>query len=188
MALTFKDVMPDSRAPVVYGAALLHALAREEAAGREPKRLTEPGMATWTRFKGRLGPADFLRLLAEDASVLHPVPFGGKHPAPELDLARVTRAQAGSWLNQLSTLDLGATGADYVAAQAKLLGIKTNQARADLYQDKEHQRILENPGTGGQLKHQICRGRYFGKRRQSRITNQNSAGTPDQVWLVSCSQ
>ena len=155
MSLAFSKVTAQSRPPEVYGAALLHALAREEAAGRKPQRLTEPGMATWSRFKGRLGPADFLRLLCEDAAVLHPVPFGGRGLTPELDLERVTDAQAGAWLAELPSLELQASGADYIAAQARLLGVTTKGAKAELHQVKSHQRVLELPGTGGQLAHHL---------------------------------
>jgi len=34
-----------------WAAALLRALARDEVAGRRPVRLTEPQLATWTRFR-----------------------------------------------------------------------------------------------------------------------------------------
>src|SRR5687767_2262450 len=58
-----------------FALALLHAIARDEAAGRRPARLTEPGQATWNRFRGRLGSAGLLQLLAEDGAVVHPIPF-----------------------------------------------------------------------------------------------------------------
>ena len=54
-----------------YAAALVEAIAREEIAGRRSARLTEPGQATWQRFRGRLGNGDLLRLLAEDGAVVH---------------------------------------------------------------------------------------------------------------------
>jgi hypothetical protein len=44
------------KAPGTYAAALLAALARDEAAGRRSARLTEPGQATWQPpGKGRGG-------------------------------------------------------------------------------------------------------------------------------------
>lgn len=38
----------------LWGASRLHALARDEAAGRRRPRLTEPKLDTWARFRGRL--------------------------------------------------------------------------------------------------------------------------------------
>ncbi len=88
------DVLPlplnglpnDLRPTAAYGAAILHALSREEAAGGRPRRLTEPGLATWTRFEHLRDPL----LLSQDAAVSHPVPFAG-----QLSSAEDLRVQAG---------------------------------------------------------------------------------------------
>jgi hypothetical protein len=74
-SLDLAGLTDDERATGVWAAALLHALAREEAAGRRPQRLTEPKLDTWTRFRGRLTSADFVALLFEDAAVIYGVPF-----------------------------------------------------------------------------------------------------------------
>jgi hypothetical protein len=63
--------LPDNRRSTgVWAASLLHALARDEAAGRRRPRLTEHNLDTWARFRGRLGSTDLLSLLFEDAAVL----------------------------------------------------------------------------------------------------------------------
>lgn len=62
--------LTDGQRPAgVWAASLLHALARDEAAGRRRPRLTEPKRDTWTRFRGRLSSVDFIELLFEDAAV-----------------------------------------------------------------------------------------------------------------------
>jgi hypothetical protein len=49
-----------------WAAALLHALARDEVAGRRPQRLTEPRLDTWRRFHGRLDTTDLPRRLYDE--------------------------------------------------------------------------------------------------------------------------
>jgi hypothetical protein len=65
----------EQRFTAVWTASLLHAIARDEAAGRRTKRLTEPKLDTWSRFRGRLTSVDLVSLLFEDAAVIHRVPF-----------------------------------------------------------------------------------------------------------------
>jgi hypothetical protein len=86
-----------------WAAALLRALARDEVAGRRPVRLTEPQLATWTRFRGRLTATDLVTLLFEDAAVLHRVPFD---PAVLGDAVRLTQLPpdvAAAWLTALAS-------------------------------------------------------------------------------------
>ena len=45
--------------------------------------------------------------------------------------------------------------AEYIAAQARLLGVPSRLARSDLHVVKPHHRVLELPGTGGQLAHHL---------------------------------
>ncbi len=144
-------------APAVddYARALLHALARDEAAGRRAARLTEPGLATWQRFRGRLGAGDLLRLLAEDAAVGYPIPFDLRGHASELDLAQVDDDLVEAWVRALPALDLTQVGAAYIEEQARRLALPTRLARKELHQVKQHQKVLELPGTGGQLSHHI---------------------------------
>ena len=140
-----------------WAAALLRALARDEVAGRRPVRLTEPQLATWTRFRGRLTATDLVALLFEDAAVLHRVPFD---PAALGDAVRLTQLPpevAATWLTTLDTTDLAAPSADYITEQARLLGLPTRMARSELHVVKSHQKVLELPGTGGQLAHHLVR-------------------------------
>ena len=138
---------------VTFGTALLEAIAREEAAGRRGARLTEPGQATWQRFRGRLGSADLLRLLAEDGAVVHPVPFAANRVGVSLD--DVDDAVVDDFLAKLSSTDLKRPGPAYIEAQAQRLGVPSKLARSDLHQVKRHQKVLELPGTGGQLSHHL---------------------------------
>jgi hypothetical protein len=141
------------KAPGTYAAALLAALARDEAAGRRNPRLTELGQATWQRFRGRLGSGDLLRLLAEDGAVLHPIPFAAAQVGVSLE--DVDDATVDGWLNGLASKNLKGPGAEYIEAQAQLLGVPTKLARSELHQVKPHQKVLELPGTGGQLCHHL---------------------------------
>ena len=138
-----------------YARALLHALARDEAAGRRSPRLTEPGQATWQRFRGRLGSADLLRLLSEDAAVGYPIPFDLRKHAAQLDLSRVDDDLVEAWLRELPSLDLAQPGPAYLEEQSRRLGLPTRLARTELLQVKQHQKVLELPGTGGQLSYHI---------------------------------
>jgi hypothetical protein len=115
--------------------------------------LTEPKQATWQRFRGRLGSADLLRLLAEDAAVVHPLPFSATRVGVPLD--ELGDAVVEQFLAELPSKDLQRPAAAYVEAQAQRLGLPTRLARSDLHQVKRHQKVLELPGTGGQLCHHL---------------------------------
>ncbi len=115
-------------------------------------------MDTWSRFRGRLTNADLLTLLFEDAAVVHPVPFDPRLLGDELFTRRLPEAVADGWLQQLNNVDLGVSSAVYVAEQAKLLGVPTRMARSELHVVKPHQKVLELPGTGGQLAHHLVSG------------------------------
>ena len=154
--------VPDMNSEVqptgVWAAALLQALVREEAAGRQPQRLTEPGLSTWSRFRGRLTSKDLVALLFEDAAVLYPIPFDCAAVGGPVDLDRLPEQVAKSWIETLSgpgQAELEFPGADYIAAQAQLLGLPTRLARSDLHVVKPHQKVLELSGTGGQLAHHL---------------------------------
>lgn len=139
----------------VWAATLLHALARDEAFGRRPPRLTEPKLETWTRFRGRLTSADLLQLLFEDAAVVHPVPFAADAVGGPGSLDRLPLAVVDAWLQAIHSSELRDRGAAYVLEQAQRLGVPTRMARADLHVVKPHQKVLELPGTGGQLAHHL---------------------------------
>jgi len=63
---------PSAAAAATYLAATLYALAREEHAGRRPRRLLEPALATWQRFRGRPGAKALAELLLEMADAGDP--------------------------------------------------------------------------------------------------------------------
>jgi hypothetical protein len=153
--LDLGELLPSQRSDGAWAAGLVHALAREEASGRRTQRLTEAGLATWKRFKGRLSSQDFLSLLFEDAAVLHPVPFDSASLGAELRADQLPQEVVDNWLEALPSLNLAMSPADYIFEQARLLGLPTRMARSDLHVVKPHQRVLELPGTGGQLAHHL---------------------------------
>ena len=143
------------RHAAAWAASLLVALARDEAAGRRTQRLTEPSMATWRRFRGRLSAPDLVEILFEDAAVIHRIPFARDALGSGVRSTRLPESVCESWLEALPGLDLQAPAEQYVAAQARLLGIPSRLARSDLHVVKPHQKVLELPGTGGQLAHHL---------------------------------
>jgi len=154
-SLEISALSPTERPTGAWAATLLHALARDEAAGRRPPRLTEPRLATWSRFRGRLTATDLVALLFEDAAVLHQVPFDPAALGGPLRLDNLPDEVAERWLHAIAALDLKAPGSEYIPEQARLLGLPTKLARSELHMVKPHQRVLELPGTGGQLAHHI---------------------------------
>jgi hypothetical protein len=143
---------PAATAAATYLASALHALAREEHAGRRPRRLLEPNLATWQRFRGRLGPRDLAELLLEDAAVTQPEPFAVAavlgHDRP---LQAVPDALVDGWLRELPALAADASLADDIEAQALRLGLTARPAFSALHTLQPHHRVLELPGTGGRL-------------------------------------
>jgi hypothetical protein len=155
VALDVSALTSDQRPTGIWAAALLHALARDEAAGRRPQRLTELRLATWSRFRGRLTASDLLALLFEDAAVLHAIPFDANALGAPLDISTLPAPTAQTWLDAIPSLDLKRDSAPYVEEQARLLGLPTRMARSELHVVKPHQHVLELPGTGGQLAHHL---------------------------------
>lgn len=153
-SLPLVGVASGSRPAATYAASVLHALAREESLGRRPQRLLEANRATWARFRGRLDSSAFLDLILEDAAVTQPVPFDQKSTlGVDVPQAPVAVSVVDGWLDSLRELDLKVSPDQYITAQAKLLGLPTRMAKASLHKVKPHHRVLELPGTGGQLAH-----------------------------------
>lgn len=152
------ELPAEHRRDGAWAAALVHALARSEAAGRRRPVLTEPKLATWSRFRGRLRSVDLLSLVFEDAAVLHRVPFAAEAMGVALSPAEIPEEVADKWLRAVGGAALDGNGADYILDQAKLLGLPTRMARSDLHVVKPHQKVLELPGTGGQLAHHLVSG------------------------------
>lgn len=153
--LDVTDLTNELRPTGAWAAVLLHALARDEAAGRRPQRMTEARLDTWRRFRGRLQTTDLVALLFEDAAVIHRVPFDADAVGGPLHLDRLPSSVADAWITALQAMDLKAANAEYVAEQAKSLGLPTRLARSELHVVKPHQKVLELPGTGGQLAHHL---------------------------------
>ncbi len=150
------STLTDAQRPTgVWAAALLLAVARDEAAGRRRPALTEPKMDTWARFRGRLSSVDLISLLFEDAAVLHQLPFDPQAVSGPLSLDGLPDEVADGWLRAIEHLPLNTGGADYILEQAHLLGLPTRMARSELHVVKPHQKVLELPGTGGQLAHHV---------------------------------
>jgi hypothetical protein len=154
-SLDVADLTNEQRPTGIWAASLLHAIARDEAAGRRTPRLTEPKLDTWSRFRGRLTSTDFIALLFEDAAVLHRVPFDPSAVGGPMNLERFPESLADAWLTSIGSLSRTGSGSDYVLDQARLLGLPTRIARSELQVVRSHQRVLELPGTGGQLAHHI---------------------------------
>lgn len=156
LALTIPNTEPALRDAAVYATAMLIALARDEHRDRRPRRLLEPDRASWTRFRGRLADTALLELLLEDAAVAYPIPFDPSIVlGPAAPIGALPDALVRPWLDAVPTLDLDASGGDYVLAQAAALGLPTRLARSELHRVKPHHRVLELPGTGGQLAHHM---------------------------------
>jgi len=137
-----------------YLSAALHALAREETLGRRSRRLLEDDLATWQRFRGRLTETDLALLLLEDAAVTQPFAFdaAGVLGATAVHLDRLDPARLRPWLRALPGLPLAQAAGDYLGEQARRLGLTTRLGRSDLHRGiRPHHKVLELPGTGGQL-------------------------------------
>src|ERR1051325_6674230 len=91
--------LTDEQRPTgLWAASLLHAIARDEAAGRRTQRLTEPKLDTWRRFRGRLTSVDLVLLLFEDAAVIHRVPFDPAAVSELIRPKRLPESVADKWL------------------------------------------------------------------------------------------
>jgi hypothetical protein len=143
---------PDVAIAATYVAATIRALAREEHHGRRARRLLEPNLATWNRFRGRMGARDLFELVLEDAAVTQAEPFHAAAilEAPEA-LDAVPEALIADLLAAAPKLPLDASSSDYIEGQATLLGITARPALGDLRRIQAHDRVLELPGTGGRI-------------------------------------
>lgn len=132
----------------------LPALARREHRGQAPRRLTEPGHRTWAQFRGNLADNHLAVLLAEDAAVRFPLPASpvavAQHPkAPSFESVRPPQVFEilKGLTEDLLTADVGAT----LTGWARMLGLPSRFAGARLHKIQADTRVLELPGSGGQL-------------------------------------
>lgn len=148
------DLLPVAR----FAAATTWALAREEALGRRPRRLLEPEVATWLQFRGRMDLTDFLCLLLEEAAVTQPFAFSAAHVMGSrgLSVGKLPSTRIEEWLAALPAIELDADPQDYVTEQARRLELPTRLGRSELHRGlRAHHKVLELPGTGGQLAHYL---------------------------------
>ncbi|NUN14538.1 MAG: hypothetical protein HUU55_12990 [Myxococcales bacterium] len=135
---------------------IVTTLARAESAGRKPRRLTEPGHTTWHQFRGRLEYADFLALLFEDAAVIHPIPFDPVATGVPVSWSSVPEGFAAAWVEFISNVVIETDGSDrFIVIAVRALGLPTGLAGSRLPTVLPHHRVLELPGTGGQLTHHL---------------------------------
>lgn len=148
--LPLPEVTSASAATYLLGA--LRALAREERLGRRPRRLLEPDLATWQRFRGRLGPRDFAELLLEDAAVTQPEPFDAAAVLGRSDAFRgLSDAEVERCVKEAASASSTSLAEDLDAQAARLGLIKTRPAYSELLKVQSHHRVLELPGSGGRL-------------------------------------
>lgn len=167
--------LDDKQRPTgVWASAILHAIAREETANHRRPCLTEPNLDTWNRFRGRLTSVDLVAILFEDGAVLHRIPFDPAAVCGDLSLRRLPESVTDRWLGTIGSLALSCASADYVHEQARLLGLPTRLARSDLHVVKPHHKVLELPGTGGQLAYHL-------------VTNQKDLVIQDNFVVACCS-
>lgn len=128
--------------------ATLACIARIEAAGLKPPRLTDPDHRRWTRFRRRLGWADYVSLLHDDLAGAFPVPFDlSAWPAPPRALAD-RDAELLVRRHQTAT---SAPPAEFLRDQARTLGLFAGGALSDLPRVQPQDRVLELPGSGGRI-------------------------------------
>ena len=146
----------DSLHPIhTYAASVFHALAREEYKSKKPKRLTEPDLATWKQFRGRLTLVHFFKLLLEDGAISQPFPFEIKKIRVKGNIDFLSEELIKKWISSLDALDLDVPSRDYILTQAKLLQHVTKLPFKKLNKPKPHHKVLEIPGTGGLLSHAL---------------------------------
>lgn len=145
--------MSPSTGPHLFRATLA-AVARLEAAGDKPPRLTEPDFAKWTRFRRRLGWVDFIRLLHEDLAEAFPEPFDvgrwGVDPFAGLEDATA------EGLVKEAALPSKADKLTFLRDQAKALGLPVAGSIADLPKVQARFKVLELPGSAGRIAAHQC--------------------------------
>jgi hypothetical protein len=99
---------------------------------------------------------DLVELLFEDAAVLHRFPFSVEELNPAFAPARLQEENVSKWIQAAASDREVVAPSTYVEEQARLLQLPTRMARSDLHVVKPHQKVLELPGTGGQLAHHLA--------------------------------
>jgi hypothetical protein len=122
----------------------LQSLGRLERAGVPPHpRLTDPDHRLWRAFQRKLGAADFVALLFQDAAQSFPVPFA--HPGLLGDLSPELAAD----LVDQATLPPDGDSLVFLRLAARRLGRPDGGVLNSLPRIQAHERVLELPGTSG---------------------------------------
>lgn len=138
----------------ILARCVLHALARRERSDRAPRRLLEENLATWNQFKGNLELNHLLALVAEDAALRFPLPADPRRvlgPETTRGFTDVKSTRVYQWMLDLTPERLDAPVAEALAGYARALGLPHRFAGSDLHKLQAPTRVLELPGSGGQL-------------------------------------
>ena len=130
----------------------LSSIARLEAAGVKPARLTQPDFEKWHRFRRKLGWGAFIELLHEDLAGAFPVPFDIDRWAEWPALAD-DKAEA---LVRGASASVERDPLDFLRDCARLLGLPTAGAISDAPKVQAHHDALELPGSGGRVAAYLC--------------------------------
>lgn len=128
--------------------ATLSSIARLEASGLKPPRLTDPDHARWARLRRALGWRDYIELLHEDAAGGFPEPFDLARwvtlplPLSETDAELLIRRNGRASIREPD---------DYLRERAEALGLTSAGALSDLPVVQPREAVLELPGSGGRL-------------------------------------
>lgn len=136
--------------------ATLRSIARLEHAGVRERRLTEPDLVRWDRFRRKLGFRAFVELLHEDLAGAFPVPFDLARwsPSPLADLREADAEQLVQ--SVIRVAEASSDTATFLHDCARLLELPLGGAFSDLPKIQAHHRVLELPGSGGRIAASLC--------------------------------
>lgn len=150
--LPIDGVRGQSRTRVCAIAAATQALARSEERNERRPTLRGDGLPAWQRFKGRLDAIDYIRLQLENAAATQPFAFDLSALVGDGELfSSLPLELASEWVELSGLMESEVEAEEFVTDVARLLKLPTRFGRADLHKVLPHHRVLELPGTGGQL-------------------------------------
>jgi hypothetical protein len=134
----------------------LRTIARLENAAFCERRLTDPSLAAWERFRRKLGLGAFIEILHEDLAGAFPVPFDLERWDPAtIGSLGDDRARALVTSAAVSAAESPDTAA-FLRECARALGLPSGGALSDLPRVQPQNRVLELPGGGGRLAASLC--------------------------------
>lgn len=129
----------------------LRAIARLERAGDvRGARLTEPGLARWSRVARKSGLVELIGLLHEDLAGAFPIPFDLSAWAED-PLAGLDGAAAEALIRAAVEEPAGQSGAAFLRAACRAMGLPAGGDPGSLPKIQPHQRAVELPGGGGRI-------------------------------------